>query len=278
MAFVSASAQLASNEDEVSRLTSELRRLRSYYLQGAPLIVHDAEIVVPPEEASKAGSRAVLLGDAEAELLLQAGKTRSHVRRIQRIPLDKAIQEQAEEIVQAIVPFPVDPPQSSPHSAPRSRLPSSQSYSVPPVSYQLPVPPSLRGHRTDAVSLACNNVVNDDNEDSLPSISANLFDDDSLGLPIPPPSFATSSSSDFPRARETVETLVEKTSPSATALFGLPTVRPVQESASTSRQARPLGKLVGRTPSALDLLSEAAGAMHSNSKQKLLSIRIFRKS
>ncbi|GAA5951378.1 hypothetical protein JCM3765_002463 [Sporobolomyces pararoseus] len=289
--------RLTSNENETSRLTSELRRLRSYYLQGAPLIVHDAEIVLPPEGATKAGSRAVLLGDAEAELLLQAGKVCSHVRRVQRIPLDKAIQEQAEEIVQAIVPFPLDPPQSAPASPARSRVPSSYSYSVTPVSYQLPVPPSLRGYRTNANSLSFNVVANRDNHDSIPSTSSIPFDAESVGLPDPPPSFASSTYSDLPRTSETVETSLDKTSPSATALLELPTVRPVTGTTSGARVrppasvptrrvvasdsplniegiasneidtaggAGPLGKPVGRTPSALDLLSEAAGAMRSS--------------
>lgn len=40
-----------------------------------------------------------MAGDAEAELLLAAGKRVSHVRRIQRVSLDQAITDQAEEIV-----------------------------------------------------------------------------------------------------------------------------------------------------------------------------------
>ncbi|GAA5825486.1 hypothetical protein JCM10212_005581, partial [Sporobolomyces blumeae] len=93
------SNRLVSSEAQTCRLSTELRRLRPYYLHGSPLIAHDVEIVVPPDRVARSGSRAVLLGDAEAELLIQAGKTQSHVRRIQRVPLDQAIKDQAFEIV-----------------------------------------------------------------------------------------------------------------------------------------------------------------------------------
>ncbi|BGP29736.1 hypothetical protein JCM10296v2_001481 [Rhodotorula toruloides] len=44
-------------------------------------------------------ARPAVLGDAEAELLLHAGKTFSHVRRINRVPLSSAIARRASEIV-----------------------------------------------------------------------------------------------------------------------------------------------------------------------------------
>ncbi|GAA5913308.1 uncharacterized protein JCM6883_003031 [Sporobolomyces salmoneus] len=309
--------RLEASENETSRLTSELRRLRPYYLTGVPLIVHDAHIVLPPESAVKPGSRAVLLGDAEAELLLQAGKILSHVRRIQRIPLDKAIQEQAEEIVQAIVPLPVDPPR------PPKALPLPNASLVDQdtsQTFQLPVPPSLRGHQPNS-----GQSTNYDNSTS-PAIGTNLdlasslpFDFQATDeLPIPPPlaasqSTLSTSSSNVPGQNGLVgkfaanrpvqgdmvenreaSTEFEKNPPPpiASALCGLPTVGPAPVAAPPSRPQRNAvpsastptapqgskfdeiemnmigggasgsgGKPVGRTPSALDLLSEAAGAM-----------------
>ncbi|GAA5945785.1 hypothetical protein JCM1841_003810 [Sporobolomyces salmonicolor] len=101
--------RLKTSEAQTSRLEAELRRLRAYFLHGAPLIAVDHEVALPspplgsPSASLKGKSRAAILGDAEAELLLHAGKTLSHVRRINRIPLDRAIHDQAEEIVKAEV-------------------------------------------------------------------------------------------------------------------------------------------------------------------------------
>lgn len=109
----------------------ELGRLRSHLLNGAPLVTVDTEIILPPPVASSqhevdgkatAGSteganptkgsgeikkrrRLPLMGDAEAEHLLLAGKRLSHLRRIQRIPLSAAIVQQAREIVDSGIEF-----------------------------------------------------------------------------------------------------------------------------------------------------------------------------
>ncbi|GJN88155.1 hypothetical protein Rhopal_001112-T1 [Rhodotorula paludigena] len=95
----------------------------------------------PPNSAAdlpKGKPRAVLLGDAEAELLLHAGKTLSHVNRINRIPLSSAIAEQAEDILRAraiLPPLPDLPPlrhdgQHQPH----------KDWDGP---FSLPLPPGL---------------------------------------------------------------------------------------------------------------------------------------
>jgi hypothetical protein len=85
-------------------MEGELRRLRAGLLHAVPLIASDAEIILPSggslsDPSQRKTSRATLLGDAEAEHLLLAGRTLSHIRRINRIPLTSAIAEQAEQIV-----------------------------------------------------------------------------------------------------------------------------------------------------------------------------------
>lgn len=95
----------------------------------------------PPISAAdlpKGKPRPVLLGDAEAELLLHAGKTLSHVNRINRIPLSSAIAKQAEDILRArttLPPLPDLPPlrhdgQHQPH----------KDWDGP---FSLPLPPGL---------------------------------------------------------------------------------------------------------------------------------------
>lgn len=105
-------------------MEAEIRQLRASLLNGAPLIALDTEIVLPPLVAPS-GANAVadeldvtppvsgpptelekarrkrlpLMGDAEAEHLLLAGKRLSHLRRIQRVPLSRAILSEAERIV-----------------------------------------------------------------------------------------------------------------------------------------------------------------------------------
>ncbi|BGP01159.1 hypothetical protein NBRC10513v2_001362 [Rhodotorula toruloides] len=61
---------------------------------------------LPKLDAPKA--RPAVLGDAEAELLLHAGKTFSHVRRINRVPLSSAIARRASEIVDVAAEYQVE--------------------------------------------------------------------------------------------------------------------------------------------------------------------------
>ncbi|GEM09019.1 homeodomain-like containing protein [Rhodotorula toruloides] len=61
---------------------------------------------LPKPEATQA--RPAVLGDAEAELLLHAGKTFSHVRRINRVPLSSAIARRASEIVDVAVEYQIE--------------------------------------------------------------------------------------------------------------------------------------------------------------------------
>ncbi|KAI5478013.1 hypothetical protein MNV49_005705 [Pseudohyphozyma bogoriensis] len=99
--------RLQEAESQSSRMEQELRRLRAHLLNGTPLVATDAEILLPSSSSSLPPStstttkkkRSPLMGDAEAEHLLLAGKKLSHVRRINRIPLSQAIVNQAEEIV-----------------------------------------------------------------------------------------------------------------------------------------------------------------------------------
>ncbi|GAA6041768.1 hypothetical protein JCM8097_008323 [Rhodosporidiobolus ruineniae] len=118
-------ARVINADAETAHLKEELNQLRSRLLHGAPLIANDHEVdlspstaldrkpsaadvlgaaAADPSSASLAPSsrpRRVQLGDAEAELLLSAGKKLSHIRRIERVPLSLAIRQQAEEIVQS---------------------------------------------------------------------------------------------------------------------------------------------------------------------------------
>ncbi|KPV77144.1 uncharacterized protein RHOBADRAFT_52092 [Rhodotorula graminis WP1] len=120
-------------EQQTKRLSHELRSLRAYFLHGSPLVTLEADIALPsppasqtspasppdpllppsldapaPTTSSSSSSRAsrptprsVALADAEAELLLHAGKTLSHVHRVTRVPLSRAIAERADDIVRA---------------------------------------------------------------------------------------------------------------------------------------------------------------------------------
>ncbi|GAA6009985.1 uncharacterized protein JCM10292_000740 [Rhodotorula paludigena] len=157
--------RLLNSELQTKRLQHELRSLRACLLHGSPLVAVDHEVALPSPPASqtspaspggtvhararsnppisaadlpKGKPRAVLLGDAEAELLLHAGKTLSHVNRINRIPLSSAIAEQAEDILRArtiLPPLPDLPPlrhdgQHQPH----------EDWDGP---FSLPLPPGL---------------------------------------------------------------------------------------------------------------------------------------
>ncbi|KAK4702812.1 hypothetical protein P7C70_g3408, partial [Phenoliferia sp. Uapishka_3] len=103
-------ARLRDSEGQTSRLESQLRKLRPHLLTAAPLIATDALIQLPPSPPNipstqsdplPARIRPPLMGDAESELLLAAGKSLSHIRRINRIPLTEAILNQAHEIINA---------------------------------------------------------------------------------------------------------------------------------------------------------------------------------
>jgi hypothetical protein len=108
--------QLKVAEAQITRAEQHLRDLRAGMLQGAPLVVVDHELALPSPPVSAQTSppqpaearqlppgkpRHVQLGDAEAELLLQAAKVHSHVNRINRVPLSRVIVEQAQEIIRA---------------------------------------------------------------------------------------------------------------------------------------------------------------------------------
>ncbi|GAA5908303.1 hypothetical protein JCM8208_000371 [Rhodotorula glutinis] len=122
-------------EQQTKRLSHELRSLRAYFLHGSPLVTLEADIALPSPPASQTSPasppdpalpaataapppttttssssshrapgptpRSVALADAEAELLLHAGKTLSHVHRVTRVPLSRAIVERADDIVRA---------------------------------------------------------------------------------------------------------------------------------------------------------------------------------
>ncbi|GAA5875439.1 hypothetical protein JCM3774_002984 [Rhodotorula dairenensis] len=107
-------ARLKIAEAQVIRAEHHLRDLRAGMLQGTPLVVVDHELALPSPPTSTQASppqvadkfppgkpRNVLLGDAEAELLLQAAKVHSHVNRINRVPLSRVIVEHAQEIIRA---------------------------------------------------------------------------------------------------------------------------------------------------------------------------------
>lgn len=85
--------QLRDSQTQVDAMATELRRLRAHLLHAGPLIAVDTEIKVLPSAGSfewdERPSRNPTLGDAEAEHLLLAGKTLSHVRRINRVPLER---------------------------------------------------------------------------------------------------------------------------------------------------------------------------------------------
>lgn len=110
------SPQLKVAEAQITRAEQHLRDLRAGMLQGAPLVVVDHELALPSPPVSAQTSppqpaearqlppgtpRHVQLGDAEAELLLQAAKVHSHVNRINRVPLSRVIVEHAQEILRA---------------------------------------------------------------------------------------------------------------------------------------------------------------------------------
>ena len=91
------------------------------------------------------------MGDAEAELLLLAGKSLSHVRRINRIPLSSAIASQAHEIVTASgSSFDVDPSSSSTPKARSRKRESSPPHS--PYKARAPYTPRRTGLAEKAAS------------------------------------------------------------------------------------------------------------------------------
>lgn len=105
--------QLKAAESQITRAEQQLRDLRAGMLQGAPLVTVDHRVVLPalpglstdtsvPTTSGSEDQQAVLLGDAEAELLLQAAKTHSHINRINRVPLSRALQAQAQQLVHLV--------------------------------------------------------------------------------------------------------------------------------------------------------------------------------
>lgn len=278
------------------------------------------------------------MGDAEAELLLQAGKSHSHVRRVQRIPIDKAIQLQAEEIVAAVVPEPLDYSQAhpQPHHPPHSDIiqppaPSSssshshnhvQAQSVPVTApapaqvvpakrqFQLPVPPSLRNRRSDNSEHSVENAFSPEfdptshpqpqsseastsavpsqappfSRSHSPSISATnhpAFSPPLSSSKQPSPSQVPDSHNSKRRRLSNSEPPEPNPPPptSQASSFALPLVAPVSSIPPPPLVPTPqpnlgggAGKPIGRTPSALDLLSEAAGAMRSGGEFLCLSL------
>ncbi|KAK4053419.1 hypothetical protein OIV83_001584 [Microbotryomycetes sp. JL201] len=93
-----AQRRLRDAEAQVARLQAELKKLRPLYLHGSPLVAYDAEVQIPKSDDNRP-RKAPTLGDAEAEHMLLAGQTLSHVRRINRVPLTSAIVQQAEDII-----------------------------------------------------------------------------------------------------------------------------------------------------------------------------------
>ncbi len=96
--------QLREAEDDAVETERQVQALRTSLVNGTPLIATDVEIAIPkpgasPRTIAKLPRKGWKMGDAEAELVLAAGKRLSHVRRIQRVSLDQAIEDQAEEIV-----------------------------------------------------------------------------------------------------------------------------------------------------------------------------------
>ena len=95
--------QARDAEATTNRLTAELKALRASLLNGAPLVAVDTEIVYPTsihDSTTPRKRRLPLMGDAEAEHLLLAGRRMSHLRRIIRVPLSKALVDDAKKIVE----------------------------------------------------------------------------------------------------------------------------------------------------------------------------------
>ncbi|SCV72635.1 BQ2448_4172 [Microbotryum intermedium] len=100
---------------QLERYETELRRSRAAFLTTAPIIEQRTEIVLPstgrlltpPDESTRRHvaklNRPATLGDAEAEHLLLAAKALragATIRRVQKVPLDKAIRRRAKQILQ----------------------------------------------------------------------------------------------------------------------------------------------------------------------------------
>lgn len=117
-------------------MESELRQLRAHLLTGTPLIATDTEILIPSSSRSTSKPfKGALMGDAEAEHLLLAGKALSHVRRINRVPLAKALEQQAPEIeAYAFVAGPATSshlPATPARKRPRARTPVAAPFAAP---------------------------------------------------------------------------------------------------------------------------------------------------
>ncbi|GAA5944227.1 SANT/Myb-like DNA-binding domain-containing protein [Sporobolomyces koalae] len=293
-------SRLATSESQTSRLFEELRRLRPYYLQGSPLIVHDTEIDLLSGQTPKPGARAVLLGDAEAELLLHAGKTQSHVRRIQRISLEKALEDHSDAIAQVLATGPRARSEVDPDALQDSQSVSSNN-TLPEqlASFHLPVPPLVAREQVPAQAGVSSfagmshHVVNPGLMDNrIPAQP--ILEPGSELLPSAAESRVASGSSasshlDAPVAKRrriepspdsgiwlpasVLPTAIPVSVDHSRAIHEplLPRGRSVGRHSAThaTTQIRGAkvslpGKPVGRTPSALDLLSEAAGALRSD--------------
>jgi hypothetical protein len=78
-----------------------------------------------------AKARPSVLGDAEAELLLHAGKTFSHVRRINRVPLSSAIARRASEIVDVAAEYQLEADGDEADEQPKGEPMEEDLYSTP---------------------------------------------------------------------------------------------------------------------------------------------------
>lgn len=89
----------------------------------------------PPKKAlpklGAAKARPAVLGDAEAELLLHAGKTFSHVRRINRVPLSSAIARRASEIVDVAAEYQLEADGDEADEQPKGEPTEEELYSTP---------------------------------------------------------------------------------------------------------------------------------------------------
>lgn len=140
-------------------MESELRQLRAHLLTGTPLIATDIEILIPSSsDPPSKPLKGPLMGDAEAEHLLLAGKALSHVRRINRVPLAKALEQQAPEIAAYAFAVPSTSsqlPTAAARKRPRARTPPLVDPPVPgPSSSSSHAAPPARARRASASTAA----------------------------------------------------------------------------------------------------------------------------
>lgn len=145
-------------------MDQEVRQFRALVLHGSPLVATDTQVALPstsqlhwmsmdPATSTQPHKdRLPLMGDAEAEHLLIAGKKLSHVRRINRIPLSSAIVSQAEAIVANGGHAPPLPATPRPPAKRATNITARESTKTPPPSpskarkgSSTPHPPSSLG-------------------------------------------------------------------------------------------------------------------------------------